>query len=82
MSFNMSFLQRSLSLTLSHPSLVHFACQRVPRVIILHMPVIGMVRPVADPPTVVRGEDGRMDDVADEIVQALVIREALMATAT
>jgi hypothetical protein len=40
--------------------------------------VVGMVSTMRDTPSVVRDHDGGVDDVTDEIVQSLVVTEALV----
>lgn len=45
------------------------------------MAVIGVVGSVTDSPPVVRHQDGCVRNVADEVIQLLVVREAAVATA-
>ena len=45
------------------------------------MPVVGVVRPVADPPAVVWHQDGAVCDVADQVIDLPAIGEALVPTA-
>jgi hypothetical protein len=42
------------------------------------MTVVGVMSAVRDAPSVVRDHNGGMDDVTDEIVQSLVVTEALV----
>ena len=51
-----------------------------PRLVILHMAVVGMVRAVADAPAVVGHEDRGVHDVADEVVDGAAVAEAIMTT--
>ena len=50
---------------------------RMPRLVVLHVAMVGMMRAVADAPSVVRHKDGRVHDVANEVVQGAVVRKAL-----
>jgi len=62
---------------------VHLAilglCHRVPRLIVLHVAMVGVVSAVRDTPAMVRDEDGRVDDVANKVVERFVSTEALVA---
>ena len=51
----------------------------MPRLVILNVAVVGVVGAVADAPAVVGHQDGRVHDVADEVVQGAVVGEALVA---
>ena len=50
---------------------------RMPRLVVLNVAMVGMMRAVADAPSVVRHKDGRVHDVANEVVQGAVVRKAL-----
>ena len=50
---------------------------RVPRLIILHMAMVGMMSAVADAPSMVRNKDRRVDYVADEIIQSTIVGKTL-----
>jgi hypothetical protein len=57
--------------------LVHW----VPGLVVLHVPVVLMVRPVADSPPVVGHQDGGVCDISHQIIQLLVVGEAAVTTA-
>ena len=42
---------------------------RVPRLVVLHVAVVGVVGAVGDAPRMVRHEDGRVHDVANRVIQ-------------
>ena len=65
----------------AHHAVVDALGHRVPRLVVLHVPVVAVVRPVAHAPAVVRHQDGRVHHVAHKVVQRLVRREALVAAA-
>lgn len=65
----------------AHHGLVQLAGGGVPGLVILHVAVVGMVGAVADPPAVVGHQDGCVGDVADQVIQLLVVREAAVAAA-
>ena len=44
---------------------ISFLANGMPRVVILHMTVVGVMCPVGDAPSMVGDEDGGVDDVAD-----------------
>jgi hypothetical protein len=54
---------------------------RVPGLVFLHMAVVLVVRPVANPPAVVWNQNRGMEYVADHAVELLVAREAPVSTA-
>jgi hypothetical protein len=53
----------------------------VPRLIILHMAMVGVVRPVADPPAVVGHQNRRVGYVTHQVVERAVVAEALVSAA-
>lgn len=53
----------------------------IPRLIVFHVPMVGVVGAVADAPPVIRHQDAAVRDVAHQVVQLLVAAEAAMATA-
>lgn len=65
--------------TTSHHVVVEGLGHRVPRLVILDMAVVGMVRAVADAPAVVGDQDGGVGDVAHQVVERLVVGKALVA---
>ena len=65
----------------AHHAVVDALGHRVPRLVVLHVPVVAVVRAVAHAPAVVRHQDGRVHHVAHKVVQRLVRREALVAAA-
>mmetsp|Transcript_28739 Transcript_28739/g.71217 ORF Transcript_28739/g.71217 Transcript_28739/m.71217 type:complete len:204 (+) Transcript_28739:938-1549(+) len=48
----------------------------IPALVVVHVPVVGVVCPVADPPPVVGDHDGRVGYVSDDVVEGLVVTEA------
>lgn len=62
---------------------VHAVQQRlghgVPRLIVLHVAVVGVVGAVRHAPPVVGHHDGGVDDVADKVVEGAVVGEGLVA---
>ena len=64
---------------------VHLVKQRlahgVPRLVVLHVAVVGVVGAVGDAPAVVGHQDRRVHDVAHKVVQALGVGKRLVAAA-
>ena len=58
---------------------VEGGCHGIPRLVILHMAVVGVVCAVGDSPAVVGDEDGRVEDMADDVVEPLGRGEAAVA---
>ncbi len=65
----------------AHHLLVNALGDRVPRLVILYVAVVGVVRAVADSPAVVGHQNGRVHDVAHQVIQSAVVAEALVAAA-
>ncbi len=51
----------------------------MPAFIIVHIPRVCMVRPVADAPAMERHQNHRMGNVSNQIIEPLVLRERPMA---
>lgn len=66
---------------LPHHLLVQVLGHRVPGLVVLDVAVVGVVGAVADAPAVVGHKDGGVRQVAHEVVQGLVVGEALVAAA-
>ena len=45
------------------------------------MSMIGVMRAVADPPAMVRDKNGRMHNIADKVIEGLVVGKALVTAA-
>lgn len=61
---------------------VHLLCDRMPRLIILHVTMVAVMCAMTDPPSVVRYQDGRMCYVANKVIHCLAVAETLVATAS
>lgn len=57
----------------THQVVVQLLGHGVPRLVVLNVAVVGVVSAVADAPAVVGHQDGRVGQVADEVVQGLVV---------
>lgn len=53
----------------------------VPRLVVLHMAMVGVVCPMADPPAVVGHQDGAVHNVAHQVIDLAAIAEALVPAA-
>lgn len=65
----------------AHHGVVELLGDWVPRLIVFHVAVVGVVGAVADAPAVVGHQDGAVHDVAHQVVQRLVVAEALVPAA-
>lgn len=54
--------------------------ERMPRFVVIDMSVVLVVSPVADPPAMIRHENGRMCEMPDEIIKPFVPGKAPMPT--
>ena len=62
-------------------AIVEVFCNWMPRLIILHMPVILMMRPMANPPAVVWDQNGCVCDIAHKVIECFVVGEASVTAA-
>ncbi len=65
----------------AHHGVIELLGHRVPRLVILHVAVVGVVGAVTNPPAVVGHQNGAVHDVAHQVVQCLVAAEALVPAA-
>lgn len=63
----------------THHFLIHGFGDRMPRLVVFNVAVVGVVCAVADAPTVIGHQDGRVCDVANQVVERFVVGKALMA---
>jgi hypothetical protein len=66
---------------LAHHLVIDGLGDRVPGLVVLHMAMVGVVCPVADPPAMVGHQDRAVHYVAHQIIDLAAVAEALVPAA-